>query len=472
MDDLSKKQIIEIWDEHIKANHFVTDHNGHLVNNIDNSRSEAIEVIKVIIRDFISEDITIYEFKAALDIFNRHNNLWNFSAKMGQMYFNQLLKSNEQGIDKLSALLKSVIAEPKDLKDALKKIDELEKFTNGIFLVAEDKRKVPYPGSVGYFLSYFWQVHNPTKWPIVYSSLINGFREIGIWKDQTSQKATYDFFFNLNEKIKDVLKEHSLKNISNWDIEHTFWNFKYSNIININAAYEFEEAPSLKESKTPSPIEKIVVEEKLAVEEKIVSKQSPVQPIASTNQSVKFDVYDYLIPKVARLFEYSQIDCQLDPALYEPIVSEAFKQLDFEISILPQGVRKNPYCVVKFREENLAFIIDTKLDSTEYFNTTDDRALKEAINDHCSDLNREGYKKVGFMLVCSSFESNHNAFINYISWNTDIKKMMFLTSDALLYLLAFKIKDKLKLAAVIERLVSLSLLVTPQTVINEFESNL
>jgi hypothetical protein len=135
-------------------------------------------------------------------------------------------------------------------------------------------------------------------------------------------------------------------------------------------------------------------------------------------------------------------------------------------------VRKNPYCLVKFREENLAFIVDTKLDSTTYFNTTDDRALKEAINDHCSDLKREGYKKVGFMLVCSAFESNHSEFINYISWNTDIKKMMFLTSDALLYLLAFKIKDKIRLSSLIERLVSLSILVTPQSVINEFESSL
>ena len=466
MDELSKKQIIEIWDEHLNANHFVTDTNGHLVNNIDNSRLEAIEVIKVIIRDFINEDITIYEFKAALDIFNRHNNLWNFSAKMGQMYFNQLLKSNEQGIDKLAALLKTVIAEPKDLKDAFKKIEELEKFTNAIFLVAEDKRKVPYPGSVGYFLSYFWQVHNPSKWPILYSSLINGFREIGIWKDQTSQKSNYDFFYNLNAEIKDVLKEHSKKDISNWDVEHTFWNFKYSNIINPNIPVEAEEAPVMNSVKAPSPVEKTIVEEV------ILPKAEPVKPIEAVNQVVQFDVYDYLIPKVARLFEFSQADTKLDKALFEPTVAEAFKQLDFEITILPQGVRKNPYCLVKFREENLAFIVDTKLDSGTYFNTTDDRALKEAINDHCSDLKREGYKKVGFMLVCSAFESNHSEFINYISWNTDIKKMMFLTSDALLYLLAFKIKDKIRLSSLIERLVSLSILVTPQSVINEFESSL
>ncbi len=466
MDELSKKQIIEIWDEHLNANHFVTDTNGHMVNNIDNSRLEAIEVIKVIIRDFINEDITIYEFKAALDIFNRHNNLWNFSAKMGQMYFNQLLKSNEQGIDKLAALLKTVIAEPKDLKDAFKKIEELEKFTNAIFLVAEDKRKVPYPGSVGYFLSYFWQVHNPSKWPILYSSLINGFREIGIWKDQTSQKANYDFFYNLNAEIKDILKEHSKKDISNWDVEHTFWNFKYSNIINPNIPVEAEEAPVMNSVKAPSPVEKTIVEEV------ILPKAEPVKPIEAVNQVVQFDVYDYLIPKVARLFEFSQADTKLDKALFEPTVAEAFKQLDFEITILPQGVRKNPYCLVKFREENLAFIVDTKLDSGTYFNTTDDRALKEAINDHCSDLKREGYKKVGFMLVCSAFESNHSEFINYISWNTDIKKMMFLTSDALLYLLAFKIKDKIRLSSLIERLVSLSILVTPQSVINEFESSL
>lgn len=471
MDEFSKKQIIEIWVEHLKANHFVTDNNGHLVNNIDNSRLEAIEVIKVIIRDFINEDITIYEFKAALDIFNRHNNLWNFSAKMGQMYFNQLLKSNEQNIDKLAALLKTVIAEPKDLKDAFKKIEELEKFTNAIFLVAEDKRKVPYPGSVGYFLSYFWQVHNPNKWPIIYSSLISGFREIGIWKDQTSQKANYDFFYHLNEDIKGVLKEYSKKDISNWDVEHTFWNFKYSNLINPTIVVEPEEATVMRNVKAPSPVEKTNSEDKTNSAEKTPPLET-VKPIAAANLSVKFDVYDYLIPKVARLFEFSQADCKQDIALYEQTVAEAFKQLDFEITILPQGVRKNPYCLVKFREENLAFIVDTKSDSEIYFNTTDDRALKEAINDHCNDLKREGYKKVGFILVSPSFNQNRSEFVNYISWNTDIKKMMFLTSDALLYLLAYKIKNKIRLASLIERLVSLSIMVTPQTVINEFEENL
>ncbi len=471
MEESNKRQIIEIWVEHLSTNHFVTDKEGHLINNIDNSRLEAIEVIKVIIRDFLSEEITIYEFKAALDIFNRHNNLWNFSAKMGQMYFNQLLKSNEQNIDKLAALLKSVISEPKEMKDALKKIEELEKFTNSIFLVAEDKRKVPYPGSVGYFLSYFWQVHNPHKWPIIYSSLINGYREIGIWKDQTTQKSNYEFFFNLNEEIKSVLKDYSKREVSNWDIEHTFWNYKISNAIApIKMLTEMEE-PVPFNSSAPSPVQVDIPKV-----EPIKENKKPiiaVEPVSiPKNEHIKFDIEDYLIPKVARLFELGKPDSSLDKNLFEPTVAEAFKQLDFETVILPQGNRKNPYCLLKFREENIAFIIDTKADSAAYFSITDDRALKESINDHCADLKREGYKKVGFILVCSSFESNHSEFINYISWNTDIKKLLFMTSDALLYLLAYKIKDKLRLISLVERLSTLSLMVNTQTIINEFESSL
>lgn len=79
-----------------------------------------------------------------------------FTATKGQMFFNQFVKINESNISFLTNLLKSSIEQPENLEDALTKVTKLEKFCTEIYSKAKDKRKVPNPGSVAYFLSYFW----------------------------------------------------------------------------------------------------------------------------------------------------------------------------------------------------------------------------------------------------------------------------------------------------------------------------
>jgi hypothetical protein len=173
-----QKRIFEIWDNYISTKKPVLDMKGNLINEFDDKRLKCIEEIKIIISSFLNNEINLYVFKTTLDSYNKRNNLWGFTAIKGQMFFNQLTKTNEQNIDKLSAILKQTITEPKDLKDALNKIEALEKFVRNIFDKEKDKRKAPNPGSVSYFLSYFWQIHNNKKWPIIYTALTIAFTEI------------------------------------------------------------------------------------------------------------------------------------------------------------------------------------------------------------------------------------------------------------------------------------------------------
>ena len=111
---------------------------------------------------FLTGKIDIAEFKTDIDSFNKMNNFWGFTSIKGQMFFNLLLKTSEseEQNKKLTKLLKECITEPKDLTDALSKVDAMEKYTAAIFSKAPDKRKAPNPCSVCYFLSYFWQIHN------------------------------------------------------------------------------------------------------------------------------------------------------------------------------------------------------------------------------------------------------------------------------------------------------------------------
>ncbi len=439
-----QKQIITIWDKYIADNKKVQDTKGNDLDNIDEKRIKAIFIINIIISDFLTGKIDINEFKTDIDSYNKQNNLWGFTSIKGQMFFNLLVKTNntEEQLQKLTKVLKEAISEPKDLNDALRKIELLEQFCNNIFSKAKDKRKAPNPGSVCYFLSYFWQIHNNQKWPIMYSSIIVSLTDIGLWKEPSNPKEAYNNFFNLNEEIKSILTAHSKKNITNWDAEHSFWNFR-----NVTA---YPKTVKVKEEATasqPIPV---------------------VQPVFKPN----FEITEYIIPKVIKLIELGN---QMDKSAaakgseFEKLVAEIFKQLDFEVEILGQGTGRNPDAIIKFREENTAFLVDAKAYSTGYSLGIDDRAIKEYINHYCPKLQREGYKKIGFIIVSNSFKPNFDGFINDITWNTDIKRFVLLTSEALLYLLAYKTKDKLSLSSIIESIVGFGNVVTAQNIIEEFD---
>ncbi len=435
------KKIHVIWDNYIKSNKKVLDVKGNVWPNIDESRTVTIKQLKAIIQQFISGEIDVYEFKTNIDSVNKRNNLWGFTATKGQMFFNQLVKTNEQSIEKLSVLLKQTISEPTNLSDALLRVDKLENFCIAIFSIAKDKRKVPNPGSVGYFLSYFWQIHNASAWPILYTSQVKAYQELEIWDVKPTQKETYEYFFNLNEEIKKVLKEYANKDISNWDLEHAFWYFKG----NPNKSYGKK-----KEITTTVLIQN--------------------EPKLTINAS--FKLTDYLIPRVSKLIELgnqSERSASAKGSEYEKLVSEIFKLLDFDVEFLGQGTGRNPDAILRFREENTAFIVDAKAYSNGYNLGLDDRAIKEYINHYCPKLIKEGYKKIGFIIVCNSFKSDFNSFINGITWNTDIKRFILLTSEALLYLLAYKTKDRLSLSTIIESIIGFGNPVIAQNIIEEFD---
>ncbi|WP_433811442.1 restriction endonuclease FokI C-terminal domain-containing protein [Flavobacterium johnsoniae] len=154
---------------------------------------------------------------------------------------------------------------------------------------------------------------------------------------------------------------------------------------------------------------------------------------------------------------------------YEKLVSEIFEQLDFDVEILGQGSGRNPDAIIRHREENTAFLIDAKAYANGYSLGIDDRAIKEYINHYCPKLQIEGYKKIGFIIVSNSFKSNFDSFINEITWNTDIKRFILLSSEALLYLLAYKTKDGIPPATIIDALVSLGNPIESKNIIEEFD---
>ncbi|UTC87479.1 restriction endonuclease FokI C-terminal domain-containing protein [Treponema denticola] len=436
IDKLQKDKIIEIWQSYDASYKIVKDTKGNPIDDIDKLRENSFPELKGYIESFFRNKITIGEFKTSIDSFNKRNNYWGFTATKGQMFFNQLVKiSNESEITKILQIL---LAVPNDIQIACEKIQELETYCNKFFLKAADKRKVPNPRSSCYFLSYFWQIFDHNKWPIMYTSLIEVFSEIGIWPDFQTQSSAYEYFYKLNTEIIDIIQFLTQKKISYWDLEHAFWNFH-----------------DIKIKKTIGKIHHNQL-------------QRESHSVISTN----LDIYEYIIPKISKLIELGEDNSKTAAkkgSEYEKVVAEVFKQLDFEIEIFGQGSGRNPDIIEKFREENTAFLIDAKAYSNGYSLGVDDRAISEYINTHCPKLIKDGYKKIGFIIVSNSFKTDFDEFINEVTWNTEIKRFILITSEALLFLLAYKTKDKLRLQEIINCLVSLGNPITYDKIISNFE---
>ncbi len=443
-----KKKIIAIWDEYIADNKKVQDLKGRDMGDIDKDRTEASVTLTGYISEYLKGKIDIGTFKTNVDSFNKQNNLWGFTSIKGQMFFNLLLKTchTETEEQKLSKIIKKCISEPSDVQNAKDKIDLLYRHCKDLYDKAPDKRKVPNPGSITYFLSYFWQIQNASKWPIMYSSMIVSFTDIGFWKSEITPMEDFEKFYNLNAEIKQLLSDHTKKEISNWDAEHSFWNFRSV------TAYP-------KKSKKKKVEEGVVVVKDTKEETEMVYKAS-------------FNIYDYVIPAVARLIDLGHAtgkSSSTKGAEFEKAVSDVFDQIGFEVEYLGQGTGRNPDAVIRYRKEHTAFLVDAKAYSDGYSPGRDDRAFRDYIRDWCPKLRDEGITKIGFMIVSNSFNSTLDKVINDLTWNTDIKRFILFETEALLHLIAFKNKHKLELSQIISQLVGLGNIISTQDIIQEFD---
>lgn len=444
-------KIHSIWDEYVNANKTVYDTRGNEIPSIDDKRKLAIIDLQEFIKQFLTNEITIYEFRTKIDSFNKRNNLWGFTAMKGQMFFNQLVKTQEEHIDDFVNILKEIIECPSTLSSAIKKIEKLESHCKKYASNAPDKRKVPNSSSSGYFLSYFWHVCAPETWPIMYTSQVNSYRDLGIWKEQSSQTEMYRYFYTINEEVKKILSKYAGKTLTNLDVEHPFWNYNGN----------------------PN---KVISRKSNTIENDINKPHIDLDLAITNDESVTFSLYDdireYVIPRIASLVELGKDKSKSNTSKgcdFEKLVSEAFSLLGFQVESLGQGTGRNPDAIIKSPEDLTAFLIDAKAYSSDYTLGADDRAIREYALKNCPKLQKQGFRKIGFIIVSNSFKSNFETFGNDITWETDIKRFILLSTEALICLLAYKIKYNLDISSTIETLISLNNPIQAQDITARFK---
>lgn len=224
IDKNTQQKIIEQWKIYCE-NKKPSSRTGRNALQLNKERMIAIDDIKLKIAAYLSGQTETSEFKTDLDSYNKQHNLWGFSGMSGQMFFNQLLNGSNiiNNQDALHTTIRLCIQSPNDLDDAKNKIKSLEGYVDLISPHIENPRSRPKKGSIPYFLSYFWQIMEPHKYPIMYTSLVNVLIAYRLWKEEMTPAETYGHFYVVTNEIKAYLEKAFNVQLHHWDIEYCFW---------------------------------------------------------------------------------------------------------------------------------------------------------------------------------------------------------------------------------------------------------
>lgn len=400
----NKKAALLILDSYLKAGEIVIrKKDTYKKEEFQRLRVESGEKIRALLNSFFKDKIELGIFKTEVDRINKRNELWGFKGIKGQMFFNQLYKICDK--KELVSHLKDAFALPKDIDGVEEKIRNFEAFVISLGQNVADRRKLPKPSAILYFLSYFWQISDKDKFPVFFTSMEQSFLELGLMPEMTERDKYYSCFYELNNELRDLFKAKTDKNFSYWDVEHVFWYYRMTKPTPVSTSeIKIPEISGLDEDYIP-PVVKCIPSLAKGI----------IDPLEKQNKQVE----DLLEDKVYKLFV----------------------MLGYEVEKLGKGKGRVPDGVVLSRQDGYAIIYDTKSRIDGYDIGTDDRVIKEYINTYSNKLRKDGIKNIYFLIISSDFKGDYEEAIKSIKMETDAKEVLLLRADLLLYILELTLKD-------------------------------
>lgn len=140
-------------------------------------------------------------------------------------------------------------------------------------------------------------------------------------------------------------------------------------------------------------------------------------------------------------FEFSE---QPISTIFERRTGDAFRCLGFEISQLGQGTGRKADALALAPKDRFAVIIDAKVRSAGYVLGTEDRKFLEYAQTHGAELQRQGFEKIYFVVVGSSFKESDLRKLTDALSASPIRSANLLTASALMRLVEDSIRDRSK----------------------------
>jgi hypothetical protein len=150
---------------------------------------------------------------------------------------------------------------------------------------------------------------------------------------------------------------------------------------------------------------------------------------------------DFIPPVIFRLHEMAINSDK--PQEFEQAVMILFRMLGYQVENYGQGKGRQPDGIATAREFRYAILFDAKSSREGYSLGTDDRAIIEYIQTHKKRLVKDGFEKLYFVLISSSFRGDSKIALQRIRQQTGVQSVVLFTAQQALQLLAHHIGDPL-----------------------------
>lgn len=420
MDDERKARSLQIWQKYVdEGEHFLNASQEFTSSELDQKRMDIIPSIVNLINSYRTNLITLETFKTQLDSINKRNRLWGFMGINGQMFFNMLVKTSASGekTAEFEIILKKSIGLPPSIEATRQLIDEFSAYTKSLALFVHDSRAAPKTGSVNYFLSFFWQIQDPKKFPLYYTSMIDVSREHDLWIPENSNSNDYINYCHFVDQLLELFSKQVKRNLTYWDVEHAFWFVKQN-------------------PEAEKPVKETLEKTVKVIHPKSEEKELPesyIPPIVS------------ILPRLAINDPELENVCKDNKFAIEKVfenrIDILFKMLGYETEALGQGHGRVPDGIAISPEFQYAIGYDAKVRKDPYSIGTDERAFKEYINWIFDHLKRKGIRRIYFFVISGSFSGDHNDVIKSIKMDTDVKEVRLVEVRALIALLEQKLRN-------------------------------
>lgn len=389
---------------------------------LDRDRIDLIrEQLAPIVAEFLCGRLHLPKFKSAIDSINKKNEFWGFKGIKGQMFFNMLYNVSDDA--ELTVELQAALALP-ETDDMAK--SRIRNFQSYVRRVAENfveaggsKHSCPKLSSIPFFVSYFWQIQAPQRWPVFYTNSVRVLTDMNLFHPLEDLGEAYISYVRLHRQLQAIFSEQLGREVSLYEVEHVWWRVG-----------KWKES----QGSTIQPVLEVVASNPGTPALYAELPDSFIPPIIS--------VIPALAVNDGTLEEAAKASGTNVPRALEKSVHAAFTMLGYHAELMGQGQGRVPDGLAIAHDYSYAILWDTKARQNGYSMGTDDRTIREYITTQSRQLKRKHHlRNLYYVVVSSSFADDFDDLIRGLKMDTDINEICLMESDVLLAMVDAKLRD-------------------------------
>lgn len=421
----------------------------------DKERVELIDgELKQKVEAYLAGRVPLVQFKAKIDSVNKRHENWGFKGIKGMMFFHMVVNVAHDAAE-CDQEIKAAIAVPANEDIARSRIRTFARYVRRIGDAHVEgggsKQGRPKPGSIPFFMSYFWQLQDRRTWPVYYTNSVNTMVDLNLWQPSEDLAEDYITFKHLHEELAEVFTKASGRPFDLYDVEHVFW-FKGGN------PYDGQKAATTQ------------------VDDAVTERQTQITGDDSPNLVRLPDSYVppiiAVLPRIARNeagFEaLAKASGTSLSRAFEKSIHAAFTIMGYDTKLLGQGQGRVQDGLAVEPNSSYAILWDAKIREGGYSMGTDDRAIREYIHTQSRELKRRFLRNIYYVVVSSSFLDDFDVAIRSIKMETDVNEVCLLEATALVAMVDARLRNPQQVTLGpdgIQQLFSTSGLITVEDVI-------